>query len=110
MIKQCLKHIIKQNPHNRRRNTCHDDLEPEHDLIHLNHRLIFVSKLKRKDLIPEQNDNRQYRPELYHDQKHLQKFRGTIQFDKFIQNNHMPRTADRKPLCDSLNDAKQDRF
>lgn len=104
IVEQRVKHVVERQPDHRRRDTCYQDLEPEHENIGPDHR--FLLEPERKDLVPEQQHYRQDRPQLDHHQKHLPELFRHIQLHEFIQKDHVPRTADGQPLRDTLHNTK----
>ena len=69
-----------------------------------------LSPLKRENLSPEQDNNREYRTELNNHLEHAVKRFRHIQLYKLIEQNHVSGTADRQPLGDALYNAKQKGF
>ena len=107
IIKEGIKNIIKSQADHRRRNTRHDNFKPENKYIFSDKRFIAVFQFKRKYFIPEKEHHRQNRSKLYHDKKHFPERLRYIQLHKLIEQNHMPRTADRQPFRNSFHNAEQ---
>ncbi len=62
-------------------------------------------KVKWKYFLPKQKNHSHDRPQLHDDQKHFRKiFIRKVQ--KLVHQNHMTRTADWEPFCNSFYNSK----
>ena len=123
-----LNKIIKRKRNNDSRQTCYHDLKPQDPFVlitvalnkiqnylrpfrllsdgHLSSsgKLLYV---KRPQLIPVQNNDCENCSQLDHNQKYIHKILRNIQVNKLIHQDHMAGTADRKPLCNSFHNTKE---
>ena len=100
IVEQGVKHIVKQQSDNRRRQAGYDNLQPHNP----------CRSIRRNQSLPIDHHNGHNRAKLDDNQEHFHKFRRNIHFDKLIYQNHMSGTADGKPLCNSLNNPEDNRF
>ena len=115
VVKQCFKLLIKQQPDNCRRHTGNQNLQPQHDNIHAqirnqpcpNSSGVIGRFLERKNGIPEYDHNCQNGAKLDHNLKHTVEFFRYLQRHKFIEQNHMPRTANGQPFRDAFDDTEK---
>ena len=59
-------------------------------------------------MVPEQHDDRKDRAELNHDLEHFIECVRNVQLDKFVEQYHVTRAADRQPFRDALHDTEQE--
>ena len=112
VVKQLLKQIVPLEADDRRRNAGDNDLAPQTDNIAVDRdgraAVTAVIALERPDLVPEQHDDRKDRAELNHDLEHFIECVRNVQLDKFVEQYHVARAADRQPFRDALHDTEQE--
>ncbi len=106
IVEQFFKQVVPLETDDCCRNARYQNFDPQLDGIHIQHdgctAVTALSPLKRENLSPEQDNNREYRTELNNHLEHAVKRFRHVQLYKLIEQNHVSGTADRQPLGDAL--------
>ena len=103
-----LHELVEQESDDRRRHAGENDFVPEPPCITL-----LPARLparKRIELLEVQHDDGKDGTELYDDEEHVHKGLRYVKLDELIDEDHMPRAADRQPLCQTFDNAQNHRF
>ena len=114
IVQVCLTPVVQQKPDHCRRHRCHDDLAPHLENVlfqacpeaGLCHGVRVILLAERPQLFPVDDDNRQNSSQLNHNVKHFLEIICCVQFQKFVQQNQMSSTADRKPFCNAFHNTE----
>ena len=103
--------VVRQDPDDSRRETGHDDLDPEADRLFVDRDLSCLRiPAEGPDRVPVQDHDSHDGSELDNDQEHLHKHGGYPEGYQLIQQDHVTGAADGKPFRDAFHDTEQQRF